>query len=41
MTTAAPLARYGAMWKARVASGFAAAGELHHAPGHDPEFGLR
>jgi len=35
MTTATPLARYGAMLKARVASGSAAAGQLHHAWGHD------
>jgi hypothetical protein len=35
MTTAAPLARYGAMWRARVASGSATA-ELHHHLGHDP-----
>ena len=30
------LARYGAMGKARVASGSATAGELHHHLGHDP-----
>ena len=35
MTAAAPLARYGAMWRARVASGSATA-ELHHHLGHDP-----
>lgn len=35
MTTATPLARYGAMRKARVASGYATAGELHHVRGHD------
>ncbi len=35
MTTAKPLARYGAMGKARVASGFATTGELHHVPRHD------
>ena len=35
MTTAKPLARYGAMEGAR-ASGFAIP-ELHHHPGHDPE----
>jgi hypothetical protein len=34
MTAAQPLARYGAMWKARVASGFASL-ELHHLQGHD------
>jgi hypothetical protein len=34
MTAAAPLARYGAMWKARVASGSATT-ELHHHQGHD------
>jgi hypothetical protein len=37
MTTAKPLARYGTMGKARVASGFATTGELHHLPGHDPK----
>jgi hypothetical protein len=35
MTTAAPLARYGAMWTARDASGSATARQLHHVPGHD------
>jgi hypothetical protein len=39
MTTAAPLARYGAMWKARVASGSATALQLHHVRGHDPAEG--
>ena len=34
MTTAEPLARYGAMWKARVASGSATV-ELHHLLGQD------
>jgi hypothetical protein len=34
MTTAKPLARYGAMWRARVATGSATT-ELHHAAGHD------
>ncbi len=34
MTVAQPLARYGAMWKARVAGGFASL-ELHHVQGHD------
>jgi hypothetical protein len=32
---AEPLARYGAMWRARVASGSATI-QLHHVPGHDP-----
>ena len=36
MTAAAPLARYGAMATARIASGSATT-ELHHAPGHDPD----
>jgi O-antigen biosynthesis protein WbqV len=36
---AKPLARYGAMWRARVASGSATAAELHHVPGHDPPSG--
>jgi hypothetical protein len=40
MTTAAPLARYGAMWKARVASGSATT-ELHHVQGHDQKGGLK
>jgi hypothetical protein len=35
MTTATPLARYGAMWKARVASGYATPADLHHVQGHD------
>jgi len=34
MTTAKPLARYGAMG-ARVASGFAPSRQLHHLLGHD------
>ena len=34
MTAASPLARYGAMWRARVASGSATI-QLHHLPGHD------
>jgi hypothetical protein len=34
MTAAQPLARYGAMWKARVASGSATL-ELHYFLGHD------
>ena len=37
MTTAEPLARYGAMWKARVASGSATV-ELHHLLGQDPDW---
>ncbi|PBB86626.1 hypothetical protein [Mesorhizobium sp. WSM3876] len=36
MTTAAPLARYGAI-EGALASGFATA-ELHHFAGHDPVF---
>ncbi len=35
MTTAAPLARYGAIWKARVASGSATVQQLQHHQGHD------
>ena len=35
MTTAAPLARYGAMWKARVARGSATVQQLHQHQGHD------
>jgi len=36
MTTAAPLTRYGAPWRARFASGAADTGKLHHVRGHDP-----
>ena len=35
---ATPLARYGAMGKARVASGYATASDLHHPLGHDQYF---
>ena len=38
MTTAAPLARYGTMSKARVASGSATT-QLHHLLGHDRTIG--
>jgi len=39
MTTAKPLARYGAMG-ARVASGFAPSRQLHRLLGHDPIAGF-
>ncbi|PZO32824.1 MAG: hypothetical protein DCE92_13835 [Alphaproteobacteria bacterium] len=37
MTTASPLACYGALREARYASGEATAQELHHVQGHDPD----
>ena len=40
MTTASPLARYGALREARYASGEATAQELHHVRGHDPSVQL-